>query len=210
MVDSSRSDVRRTYDRIGEHFAATRASPWPEVQTFCNDHDGSTGIDIGCGNGRHATLLGETVETVYAIDTSRTMLETIEQPSGCIHRIQGDASSLPIESGVIDIGVYVATLHHLPTHVLRVSSLTELSRVLQPGAPALVSAWATTHDRFESKTTGFDTTVEWTLPDGTTVDRYYHIVDPEEFADLIDQSPLRVETVWTGSGNCYAIVRGAE
>jgi len=77
--------------------------------------------------------------------------------------------------------------------------------VLAPGGRALVSAWSTAHDRFETDE-GFDTTVDWTLPGGTQVGRYYHIYDPEEFEADLTAAGVEVVDCRVSSGNCYAVV----
>ncbi|MFC6726055.1 SAM-dependent methyltransferase, partial [Halobium palmae] len=70
---------------------------------------------------------------------------------------------------------------------------------------AVVSAWSTEHDRFDA-TEGFDTTVDWTLPGGERVGRFYHIYDPAEFRADLDASALRAVETFVSSGNCYAVV----
>ena len=208
-----RVDVRDTYDRIATHFASTREYAWPEVETFLVDRSGSVGLDLGCGNCRHADLLAERVDRVVGVDASRGLLETgreraLEREFE-VDLVQGDASRLPLREGAVDLAVYVATLHHLPTRGLRLASLDELGRVLAPGGSALVSAWSTAHDRFEEAADdedGFDTTVAWTLPGGDTVDRFYHIYSPAEFEADLEASALDVTSVELSSGNCYAVV----
>ncbi|GAB7119085.1 class I SAM-dependent methyltransferase [Natrinema pallidum] len=209
-----REDVRDTYDRIATHFASTREYAWPEVESFVDAHtrDG-VGLDLGCGNCRHAELLAADCESVVGLDVSRGLLETgrerARERAFEVELIQGDATTLPLAENSVDIAVYVATLHHLPTRAARRDSLDELARVLSPDGRALVSAWSTAHDRFDA-TAGFDTTVEWTLPGGEPVDRFYHIYAPDEFeADLTD-SDLALRASELSSGNCYATVAGAE
>ncbi|RZH66518.1 class I SAM-dependent methyltransferase [Natrinema altunense] len=209
-----REDVRDTYDQIATHFASTREYAWPEVEAFVDAHarDG-VGLDLGCGNCRHAELLAADCESVVGFDVSRGLLETgrdrARERAFAVELIQGDAATLPLAENSVDIAVYVATLHHLPTRATRRDSLDELARVLSPDGRALVSAWSTAHDRFDA-TEGFDTTVEWTLPGGEPVDRFYHIYAPDEFeADLAD-SDLALRESALSSGNCYATVAGAE
>lgn len=212
MTEHTRASVRSTFERIGDHFAQTRANPWPEVEKFCEGRSVACALDIGCGNGRHSALLSTVASRTIALDASQVMLATARDR---LHNrpdvvfLGGDATNLPLRSRLVDLAVYVATLHHLPSKTARAASLTELARVLSPTAAALVSAWSTTHDRFEDGP-GFDTTIDWTLPDGTTVDRFYHIFDPREFEAVLDRSPLHVERTWTSSGNCYAVVHGSE
>ncbi|AEH38322.1 class I SAM-dependent methyltransferase [Halopiger xanaduensis] len=232
--DSSQPDrrsVRATYDRIADHFASTREYAWPEVESFVDeraaalesgvgDGDGAepaVGLDLGCGNCRHAELLAADCETVVGLDASRGLLETGRERGRergfDVTLCQGDASSLPLAADCVDIAVYVATLHHLPTREVRRASLNELARVLSPDGRALVSAWSTAHDRFDADPEaagGFDTTVEWTLPGGEAVDRFYHIYAPAEFEADLAASDLDLLEWEVSSGNCYAHVAGLE
>jgi len=211
-----RASVRDTYEEIASHFAKTRAYPWPEVDRFLESAPGgAVGLDLGCGNGRHVAPLAARVDRVLAVDASRGLLDEARDRvagDGVADRttlLSGDAARLPLQADAIDLAAYVATLHHLPERSLRVASLDELARVLVPGGRALVSAWSTAHDRFDDSE-GFDTTVEWTLPDGEVVDRFYHVYDPAEFRADLDRSDLVVDDCFVSSGNCYATVSAPE
>lgn len=211
-------DLRRTYDRIAGHFAATREYAWPEVEAFVRDcSGGGVGLDLGCGNGRHAEPLAGRVDRVIGADLSRALLEEAReralQRGFRIELLQADAAALPLRSSCVDVGIYVATLHHLPNRRSRVESLDELARVLVPAGRALVSAWSTTHDRFERESAdgeGFDTTVDWTLPGGETIPRFYHVYAPAEFEADLAASALETVSFELSSGNCYATVRSAD
>ena len=210
--------VQAVYDHIADHFASTRAYAWPEVESFVTaiaDNEGlDRALDIGCGNGRHTELLAEHGADAIGVDVSRGLLSaaaTRQRDHGfAADLVQGDAATLPFADDTFGQIVYVATLHHLRPESTRRKSLAELGRVLGSGGLALISAWSTAHDRFDAET-AIDTTVEWTLPGGETVDRYYHIYDPDTFraalnaVDTID--PL---VVTVSSGNCYAIVTTAD
>ncbi|MCU4926700.1 class I SAM-dependent methyltransferase [Halobacteria archaeon AArc-dxtr1] len=205
-----RTDVRATYDRIASHFAATREYAWPEVETFLEAApDRGIGLDLGCGNCRHAELLAGQLDRVIGLDVSRGLLETgrnraIDRGFD-VDLVHGDAASLPLTADTVDVAVYVATLHHLPTRESRRQSLDELARVLAPDSRALISAWSTAHDRFEG-TESFDTTVEWTLPGGERVDRFYHIYAPDAFERDLEASDIDLLEWELSSGNCYATV----
>lgn len=204
-----RADVRATYDRIAAHFAETRPDPWPEIESFLDARTGRLALDLGCGNGRHAELLAERADRVLAVDLSQAALEVAleraEAGGYVVEPMQADAAGLPVKSSVIHLGVYVATLHHLPNRELRVKSLTELARVLAPDGAAIVSAWSVSHDRFDAEA-GFDTTIDWTLPNGETIGRYYHIYDQAEFEADVDAGGLTRLESFESSGNCFAIV----
>lgn len=212
MEDRSRADVRRTYERIGAHFSKTREYAWPEVESFVDDAPtGGTALDIGCGNGRHAALLADVADRVVGLDAARALLSTAgERVGDRASLLLGDAARLPLADGCADLAVYVATLHHLPAAADRRASLDELARVLAPDGRALVSVWSTAHDRFDASADadeGFDTTVDWTLPGGKTVSRFYHIYAPAEFRRELDDSGLLTVSFEVSSGNCYAVVR---
>jgi ubiquinone/menaquinone biosynthesis C-methylase UbiE len=215
-MDEPRAAVQETYDRIASHFASTREYPWPEVESFVSDAttDGpaTRALDLGCGNGRHVELLSDHATDVVGLDVSRGLLAeaaTRARDRGFDARlVQGDASRLPFVDDTFDLGVYVATLHHLTPRATRVESLNELARVLRPDGRAVVSAWSTAHDSFD-RDEGFDTTVDWTLPGGETVPRFYHIYAPDEFDADLEASALTVVSSEISSGNCYAVVSGA-
>ena len=206
--------VRRVYDDIASHFSKTRAYAWPEVETFVEScESGARGLDVGCGNGRHMTVLDSKVEAVVGVDVSRNLLQEArkrrKQDGWHGELLTGNAASLPLRADCVDVAVYVATIHHLPDQKRRRASLNELARVLRDGGRALVSAWSTAHDRFDVERDareGFDTTVDWTLPGGETVPRFYHIYAPAEFDADLAASNLRVVESVISSGNCYATV----
>ncbi len=206
----SRRAVRETYDRIAAHFARTREHPWPEVERFVESSDPAvTALDLGCGNGRHAELLAGRAERILALDISTASLRTARERAAdrgyTLDLVAADAAGLPLVDDRVDLAVYVATLHHLPTRELRLASLDELARVLAPDGRALVSAWSVTHDRFEANE-AFDAEIDWTLPDGERVGRFYHIYDPDSFERDVRDSTLAVDSVYESGGNCYAVV----
>lgn len=210
-MDPSRTDVRATYEHIGDHFSKTRAYAWPEVEGFVEERDEvDLALDVGCGNGRHLEVLQRRADRVLGLDVSRPLLDVATERVPAASLVLGDASTLPIRSGIVDLAIYVATLHHLPSREARVESLDELARVLAPAGRALVSAWSTAHERFDAPAEaeeGFDTTVDWTLPDGEIVPRFYHIYAPAEFRADVESSALTIETFEISSGNCYGTVR---
>ena len=211
----SRRGVRETYDRIATHFARTRAHAWADVTDFLDGRKGTLGLDVGCGNGRHAGPLAERTDRVLGVDASREVLGEARRRAeeqgyaDSLSLLQGDGARLPVRADTIDIALSIATIHHLPGRSSRIASLDELARVLAPGGRGLVSSWSVTRDRFE-RTTGFDTTIDWTLPSGETVPRYYHIYDLGEFDADLAASALGVERTYLSHGNCFGEVRAPE
>jgi ubiquinone/menaquinone biosynthesis C-methylase UbiE len=214
-AERGRRAVRATYDEIAAHFAKTRVHPWPEVESFLAGRTGRVGLDVGCGNGRHAVALAPHVDRVLGVDASVELLDLARERvteaghADVFDPILGDAARLPLRARTVDLALYVATIHHLPSRSVRRDSLSELGRVLAPGGVALVSAWSTAHERFDADPddpVGFDTTVDWTLPGGETVPRFYHVYAPAEFDADLDAASLSVERSFVSSGNCYAVV----
>ncbi|WP_313690873.1 class I SAM-dependent methyltransferase [Halorarum halobium] len=208
---AERREVAETYDRIASHFARTRRYAWPEVESFLDGRSGQVALDVGCGNGRHSESLAERAERVVGVDVSEELIrEAVDRAGERGYRdafapVLGDAAALPVRDDVVDVAVYVAAVHHLRPRARRVASLSELGRSLAPGGRALVSAWSTESDRFDAEE-GFDTEVDWTLPGGRTVPRFYHIYDPDEFRADLDASGVRTVEAFVSSGNCYAVV----
>jgi len=213
-TDPPADDLQAVYDRIADHFAKTREYAWPEVESFISDEVDRCGsldraLDLGCGNGRHAQALAEAGASVVGLDVSRGLLSEARQRATerefAVDLVHGDGSRLPFDDDRFSQVVYVATLHHLPTREARQQSLSELGRVLASGGRGLVSAWSTAHSRFDADE-GFDTTVDWTLPGGRTVGRYYHIYDPDEFRADLAAASVEIVDCRISSGNCYAVV----
>jgi len=219
MTDDGRprapARVREVYDEIAAHFSKTRRYPWPEVEGYLDRvESGGVALDVGCGNGRHAELLAERFDPVVALDLSRGLLGEARSRMGdggwSAEAVQADAASVPLRDGVVSVAVSIATIHHLPDREARIESLRELGRVLAADGSALVSAWSTAHDRFDADAdaeVGFDTTVDWTLPGGDTVPRFYHVYAPAEFESDLASAGLVVDDTSISSGNCYAEVR---
>lgn len=214
-ADRAAAEIQAVYDRIASHFAQTREYAWPEVESFVTSEAdrGELGraLDLGCGNGRHMDLLAEYGAAVVGCDVSRQLLlEAVKRRENRDYQaavVGGDAAQLPFATNTFRHALYVATLHHLRPAETRRASLAELGRVLEPGGRGLVSAWSTAHDRFDAEDS-FATTVEWTLPGGETVDRYYYIYAPGEFrAELDAVSEIECVSMELSSGNCYAVIQ---
>jgi SAM-dependent methyltransferase len=209
------TDVPDVYDRIASHFAKTRATPWPEVESFLDGRDPvGTAVDVGCGNGRHSALLADRADRVVGVDASAALLTIARDDAAAagfaddFAPVHGDAGALPLTNDTAGLGLYVATLHHLRPRARRRTSLDEFARILGPTGVGLVSVWSTSHDRFDA-VEGFDTTVPWTLPGGERVPRFYHIYDAGEFRADLAASKCKIINIFVSSGNCYAAVRGA-
>src|SRR5438552_17584305 len=71
----TKADIRATYDRIAESYAARRREPWPEVRLFIESLPrGARVLDVGAGHGRHTTVVADRGHRAVALDFSRPLL----------------------------------------------------------------------------------------------------------------------------------------
>ena len=214
----TKAEIRATYDRIAESFAARRREPWPEVRSFIESLPRDARVlDLGAGNGRHAKILSHRGNQAVALDFSLPLLmigRARERGTAEAMRIDwvgGEATKLPFRDASFDAGLCIAVLHHLPLETDRLAALGELRRVLRQQAPVFLSVWAREQPRFRSKLAApeisGDVDVPWTMPDKTVVSRFYHLFQEGELERLIIGSGLHGERFFPGAGNWFAQAR---
>src|SRR5437879_12633860 len=179
----TKADIRATYDRIAESYAARRREPWPEVRSFIDSLPrGSRVLAVGAGHGGHTTILVGRGHRAVALDLSRRLLEigrAGEPRQGDVLPIDwvgGEATKLPFRNASFDASLCIAVLHHLPLESDRIAALMELRRVLRRRAPVFVSVWAREQPRFQSMPAALEVDanaeVPWTMPDKPVVPRF--------------------------------------
>lgn len=98
-------------------------------------------VDVGAGAGLASVALAQLGYDVLAVDSTRRMLELTEAraaAAGASVRVaEADASSLPVESGSVDLVVAVGLI---PWLVDSGPTLAEFRRVLRPGGGLVVTA----------------------------------------------------------------------
>lgn len=210
-VDPPRkSQIRATYERIADSFAETRTTPWPEVLAFARQlPPRSRVLDLGCGHGRHARPVAGMGHRVVGIDFSSSLLRlaaSASTPGATLEWLLGDATRIPLADGSVDACLCVAVLHHLPSSSDRLQALREIRRVLRQQGSVFLSVWDADQPRFRDamRSEDHDAWVPWTLPDGTTVDRYYHLFTQEELERLIIESGLHGERFFRVAENIFA------
>lgn len=186
MAASKEIDVALTFDAIAHAFSATRSHVWHDVAEKLNDYNGPRrmALDLGCGNGRHITFLHSMgFEAIVGVDLSHHMVQTACSNAKLpgVELMIAHASTLPLHSGVFDLVVAVAVLHHITTKVGRIAALKEVRRVLREGGRAIITVWY--HPELHGQG---DTYVPWRGDGGRVIARrYYYMYSPEELnADL--------------------------
>jgi ubiquinone/menaquinone biosynthesis C-methylase UbiE len=94
-------------------------------------------VDIGCGDGSFAALLGERCGTVLALDVDPVQVEIARgrcavQPNVRVE--QGDFLAAGLPAGGFDAVTALASLHHMPFR----AAAEEVARVLRPGGRLIV------------------------------------------------------------------------
>jgi ubiquinone/menaquinone biosynthesis C-methylase UbiE len=134
-------------------------------------------LEIGCGTGRFTMRLAPHCRQLLALDFSAESLRVARArtPSPAVQFIQADASRLPLRDGVADRGLSCQMLEHLPTPACRRSAVSEVARVLRPGAAFVASAyWHSPFSRLAGRKEGHH--------DGAI---YFYRFTRSEFADLL-------------------------
>lgn len=146
---------RAGYETIAPEFSRTRGTFWSEL-AFVRDliPDGSSLIDIGCGNGRFLGALdfGHRIsEIAYTgIDFSEGLVSVARErysERAQTEFVVGDALALPFPDHSFDNTVSFAVLHHIPSRAYRVQFLREAARVTKSGGIIILTAWNVWHSR---------------------------------------------------------------
>jgi ubiquinone/menaquinone biosynthesis C-methylase UbiE len=97
-------------------------------------------LDAGCGNGRYSKFLlrwADPDAVITGFDLSQRMLKRARRrlPSPRVSHVAADLTKIPFPSGLFDAVVCGYVLEHLPDPR---PGLTELARVMRPGAKMLL------------------------------------------------------------------------
>lgn len=129
------------FDRAVEYYDATRGFPVgiePHIgETIAKAGrftDKSRVLEIGVGTGRIALPVAPHVGSYVGIDLSRPMMERLlmKRTNELVVVANADATQLPFAENTFDGAVAVHVFHLIPNWR---DSLSELARVLRPGAP---------------------------------------------------------------------------
>ncbi|XP_064608870.1 alkylated DNA repair protein alkB homolog 8-like [Liolophura sinensis] len=140
--------VHKVYEEIATHFSDTRHTAWPRIAEFIKSLPvGSLLADIGCGNGKYLGLNKQ----IYEVCSDRSEnLASICAGRG--HQIfVGDILSVPLRSGIFDVCICIAVIHHLSTQTRRLNAVRELVRLLAPRGQLLLYVWAMEQERGKVK-----------------------------------------------------------
>lgn len=103
------NDPRREVERWRENFLSS-------VPVGPDFFSGKTGIDVGCGNGRHLYCAHELGAEMVGVDLSEGVEIAGANTAQCArcHVVQGDIYHLPFKQDLFDFAYSIGVLHHLP------------------------------------------------------------------------------------------------
>ena len=134
------------FDRAADYYDNTRGFPAgveDEIGQLVVQAGGLTSasrvLEIGVGTGRIALPVAQHVRAYFGIDLAQPMMDKLnaKRQGEPIYLTRGDATRLPFASSVFDGVIAVHVFHLIPGWR---DVLTELIRVLRPGAP-LIHGW---------------------------------------------------------------------
>jgi malonyl-CoA O-methyltransferase len=135
-----REEIRRSFDEASkdeEHFPSTIDPRIQHVQIlvkYFGDLTDKSVLDVGCGKGRFARVLGEQFPgaDIWGLDISEEMLRFV--PSG-IHTKAGSMTELPFAAATFDCVYATESLEHA---VEIEKAVAEMCRVLKPGGKLVI------------------------------------------------------------------------
>jgi ubiquinone/menaquinone biosynthesis C-methylase UbiE len=135
-ADEVRARFGATAERVAEHAAEQVQTVRDQLQSFVIPHGDERALDVGTGAGTLALALAPLVREVVGVDIVPELLERARaQAPANVTFVEGDATSLPFDTGSFDLTCTRRTLHHIarPERVV-----AELARVTASGGRVFV------------------------------------------------------------------------
>ncbi len=139
MVATPEMTTVDRWDRL--HSVRRNFFDYPSEEVFrfltSTEMDQRTGkaIDVGCGSGRHFTMLKTFGYEPFGVDTSP---EALDQAAKYGEVVSADMAELPCEDGTFDVALCMAVAFYGDRDNL-FATFAEIRRVLRPGGHALFS-----------------------------------------------------------------------
>ena len=143
-------------------------------------------LDLGCASCRYLIAANKEGNELYGIDFSENMIKQAEkycrQNGMKVELKQASAEELPFTDNFFDSIICIAVLHIIEKGRIE-KPLSEIKRVLKPGADALISVWY--KEEKGEKLKPFPVVNE-------NVMRYYYFFEEKEIEDKIKKAGLEI------------------
>jgi ubiquinone/menaquinone biosynthesis C-methylase UbiE len=135
-VQEVRERFAATADSVAEHAQQQVEMVREQLESFVMPRGDERAVDVGTGAGTLALALAPLVREVVGVDLVPELLERARANAPAnVTFVEGDATSLPLDSGSFDLACTRRTLHHIARPELAVA---ELVRVTAPGGRVFV------------------------------------------------------------------------
>jgi len=210
--------VKDHYNIISSHFNQTRSKPlWTEILPFIAQvKSGMKVLDVGCGNGRLLSELGNKKIKYLGIDFSNELIKKARQHYPTRRFLTRD---ITLEDDWRHIGDYDAlfslgVLHHIPDRNRQHLVLQQMYEHTLPGGFIVLSVWnmwqwrfLKTHLSQLSKKMEYGNLsyiwVPYSISDGNrivrTINRFIKAYFPGELLNLVKQVGFKIDTFYYAS-----------
>ncbi|MCQ3936298.1 MAG: hypothetical protein DPW18_04545 [Chloroflexi bacterium] len=147
---------RKFYDRFGDSFSATRRRLQPGVKKILETiREDESVLDLGCGNGNFLReLAGRGHKApLLGVDFSLPLLREAESAPGVefqevdltkLSVVRDQLSAISHQSLITNYWSLItcfATMHHIPSHEIRLEILKTVKKLLKPDGKFILSNW---------------------------------------------------------------------
>ncbi|MCL4392727.1 class I SAM-dependent methyltransferase [Patescibacteria group bacterium] len=191
------------YEKYGKEFSLSRANIWDgmkKIKRYIKDDDKV--LDVGCGNGRIATLFSKDQYT--GIDSSSVLLKEAKMKNKDYTFIK---KNILDDNWYIDLGKYdtvllIAVLHHIPSRDQRISLFKNLKKILSKNGKIIFSTWD-----FDIKDNMKDLgNRDFLIPFDNKSLRYVHKFSDDEVKEIISVSGFLLSDKICNEANIYYII----
>jgi tRNA (uracil-5-)-methyltransferase TRM9 len=214
---------RNFYSRFGEQFSATRQRLQPGVRKFLDSiRDDISVLYLGCGNGQFlrelsrrghkAPLLGVDFSLPLLQDACETSTPEVVFREVDLTKLSVVSDQLSVAGGW-DVITMFATLHHIPSHEIRLEILRAVHKLLKDNGKFILSNWQflnsaklrsriQTWDKVGINASDLDEgdyLLDWRS--GGEGLRYAHHFTEEELLGLAEQAEMRMNDSFLSDGD---------